>query len=139
MKRVSASEAIADLTDQHLRPETKTCRTDDRYWHLTKPGESYKHAAERVTGKEKLYSHVKFHPDQPVRSLTTIAGTFKHWSERRLFSYKEWIRFGSFPDDYKVKSAKIGQYMIGMSVPPKMTEYVARCVAEQWLQSRGSV
>lgn len=139
VRRVSASEAIADLTDQHLRPETKTCRTDDRYWHLTKPGESYKHAAERVTGKGKLFSHSKLHPEKPACTLRAQPHLFTHWSTRRTFSFKEWIRFGSFPDDYKVKSAKIGQYMIGMSVPPKMTEYVARCVAEQWLQSRGSV
>ena len=28
---------------------------------------------------------------------------------------------------------KIGKYMIGMSVPPRMTEQVARAVCEQWL------
>lgn len=28
---------------------------------------------------------------------------------------------------------KIGKYMIGMSVPPKMTEQVARAVVDQWL------
>ena len=39
----------------------------------------------------------------------------------------------SFPDDYHAKTDKIGKYMIGMSVPPKMTEQVARAVCEQWL------
>jgi len=49
-------------------------------------------------------------------------------------SYREWKRLGSFPDDYHAKTDKIGKYMIGMSVPPKMTEQVARAVIDQWLQ-----
>lgn len=31
------------------------------------------------------------------------------------------------------RTHSIGKYMIGMSVPPKMTEAVARAVANQWL------
>ena len=58
---------------------------------------------------------------------------FKHWSVRRLLTYREWKRLGSFPDDYEAKNDKIGKYMIGMSVPPKMTEQVARAVVTQWL------
>ena len=40
------------------------------------------------------------------------------------------------PDDYQAKTNKIGKYMIGMSVPPKMTEVVARAVCEQWLNAK---
>ena len=58
---------------------------------------------------------------------------FKHWSVRRLLTFREWKRRGSFPDDYHAKTDKIGKYMIGMSVPPKMTEAVARAVIQQWL------
>jgi site-specific DNA-cytosine methylase len=48
-------------------------------------------------------------------------------------TYREWKRLGSFPDDYQAKTPQIGKYMIGMSVPPRMTEAVARAVIEQWL------
>jgi hypothetical protein len=34
------------------------------------------------------------------------------------------------------KTDNIGKYMIGMSVPPKMTEQVARAVIDQWLQPK---
>ena len=51
----------------------------------------------------------------------------------RGLTFRECKRLGSFPDDYKAKSDKIGKYMIGMSVPPRMTEQVARAVCEQWL------
>jgi site-specific DNA-cytosine methylase len=46
---------------------------------------------------------------------------------------REWKRLGSFPDDYATKSDRLGKYLIGMSVPPKMTEVVARAVCAQWL------
>ena len=52
---------------------------------------------------------------------------FKSWT------FADCIRLGSFPDDYQAKNDKIGKYMIGMSVPPKMTEQVARAVCQQWL------
>jgi site-specific DNA-cytosine methylase len=48
-------------------------------------------------------------------------------------NFAEVKRIGSFPDDYKTKTEDIGKYMIGMSVPPKMTEQVARAVVDQWL------
>jgi len=57
-----------------------------------------------------------------------------HWSECRQLTCREWKRLGSFLDDYYAKTDKIGKYMIGMSVPPKMTEQVAKAVIEQWLQ-----
>ena len=56
-----------------------------------------------------------------------------HWAEMRRLTYREFKRLGSFPDDYHAKTDKIGKYMIGMSVPPKMTEQVARAVCQQWL------
>lgn len=52
------------------------------------------------------------------------------------WTYADAIRLGSFPDDYRAKSDKTGKYMIGMSVPPKMTEAVARAVIDQWLQPK---
>lgn len=52
------------------------------------------------------------------------------------WTYADAIRLGSFPDDYMAKSDKTGKYMIGMSVPPKMTEAVARAVIDQWLQPK---
>jgi site-specific DNA-cytosine methylase len=54
----------------------------------------------------------------------------------RSLTYREARRIGSFPDDYQAKTDKIGKYMIGMSVPPKMTEVVARAVCSQWLGVR---
>jgi len=75
---------------------------------------------------------------QPSPTLTATNNQFDLIShdrktEKRAWTFSEYKRLGSFPDDYKAKTDKIGKYMIGMSVPPKMTEQVARAVCEQWL------
>lgn len=75
---------------------------------------------------------------QPSPCLTATNNQFDlisldRKSEKRAWSYGEYKRLGSFPDDYQAKTDKIGKYMIGMSVPPKMTEQVARAVIDQWL------
>jgi len=87
----------------------------------------------RSGSKVKLWNHKKLSSTDPSRSLTAT-DMFKHWNECRTLTYREWKRLGSFPDDYQAKSDKIGKYMIGMSVPPKMTEVVARAVIDQWLR-----
>ena len=63
-----------------------------------------------------------------VKDLSTLA---KELGLSRQAIYDARNRF---PDDYQAKTDKIGKYMIGMSVPPKMTEVVARAVIDQWLQ-----
>lgn len=74
---------------------------------------------------------------QPSPTLTATNNQFDliaadRKTERRAWSFREYARLGSFPDDYQAKTDKIGKYMIGMSVPPKMTEAVARAVIDQW-------
>lgn len=132
---ISASEAISDLqvlTDDEIK-ETAATPTDLRFWSKTKKGESYSDACMRENGKASFFSHFKFNPELPANTLTAQCDKFNHWDVMRSFSYREIKRFGSFPDDYKAKTPTIGKYMIGMSVPPKMTEVVARAVVSQWL------
>lgn len=90
----------------------------------------------KATGKQTGFSIKKL--DGATVSNTLIAtDIIRHWSECRKLTFREFKRLGSFPDDYYAKSDKIGKYMIGMSVPPKMTEQVARAVIDQWLQPNG--
>jgi DNA (cytosine-5)-methyltransferase 1 len=75
---------------------------------------------------------------QPAPTLTATGNSFDLISkdrktEERAYTYHEYKRLGSFPDDYQAKTDKIGKYMIGMSVPPRMTEQVVRAVIDQWL------
>ena len=132
---ISAGEATADLqlTDKEKNEVKLNSKTDIDWWHKTENGKSYDSAVQREGLSPKLWNHVKLDPKNPSCSLAAT-DMFKHWSSRRSLTFREWKRLGSFPDDYEAKTDKIGKYMIGMSVPPKMTEVVARAVIDQWLK-----
>lgn len=135
---ISAGEACADV--QNLSPaeiaETAPYDSDKAWWPKTKPGTHYGHAHRRETGKDRFFTNWRLRGDLPSNTLPASEGSIKHWSECRRLTLREFKRLGSFPDDYAAKSDKIGKYMIGMSVPPKMTEYVAREIARQWFGVR---
>lgn len=131
---ITVGEALSDLqslTDEE-KEHTAPTGLDLRYWHLTSPGRRYLEAATELDGKVAYWNTLKLNPNEP--SPTIVAGDgMKHWSECRAMTFREIKRLGSFPDDYKAKSENIGKYMIGMSVPPKMLEPLARAIADQWL------
>lgn len=131
---VSAGEACADVQDltDSERKDTAHTGTDMRFYNATKPGDSYDVACFRMYGKKSFFNHCRLHKDKPSPTLAAQSDVYNHWSEMRGLTYREVKRLGSFPDDYKAKTDRIGKYMIGMSVPPKMTEQVARAVCEQW-------
>jgi len=132
---VSAGEATSDvqeLTDNEIR-DTAPAPNDLKWWSKTTPGSDYGVAAMKETGKPTGFSIKRLSSSSPSNTLTA-SEIIRHWSQCRLLTFREWKRLGSFPDDYHAKTDKIGKYMIGMSVPPKMTEQVARAVIQQWLQ-----
>ena len=133
---ISAGEAVSDLqvlTKEEIE-DTHPRESDLTWWHKTAKGESYKHAVKEKRGKESLFQHQKLDDRMPSCTLSANNHVFTHWSQCRKLTFREWKRLGSFPDDYQAKTDKIGKYMIGMSVPTKMTEQVAKAVCEQWLK-----
>lgn len=132
---ISAGEATSDLqvlTDDEIR-ETKPSPCDLKWWHLTDKGKGYEQAVIRKGLKAKLFNNKRLDDKIPSNTLPANESTIMHWGVCRKLTYREWKRIGSFPDDYQAKTDKIGKYMIGMSVPPRMTEQVAKAVIEQWL------
>lgn len=132
---ISAGEATRDvqeLTEVEI-DDTKNTPLQVKYWKLTKPGSNFEYAVKSVTGKSSWFNNVRMHKDHPSFTLSSQQHKYHHWERPRFFTFREWKRLGSFPDDYYAKTDKIGKYMIGMSVPPKMTEQVARAVIDQWL------
>jgi DNA (cytosine-5)-methyltransferase 1 len=133
---ISAGEATEDvqvLTALEM-VDTKTGDCAVKWWSKTNPGERFEQATIRAGLRPKLFNWPKLDPQIPATSLaSTNHDKMTHWSECRSLTFREWKRLGSFPDDYHAKTDKIGKYMIGMSVPPKMTEQVARAVIDQWL------
>ena len=135
---ISAGEATDDaqeLTEEEIR-DTAPTPLDLQWWGKTTGGDGggYATAIEREGGKRKAFGSIKLAENRPANTLIANHSQFTHWAECRKLTYREWKRLGSFPDDYQAKTDKIGKYMVGMSVPPKMTEAVARAVIDQWLQ-----
>lgn len=132
---ISAGEATADLqelTAREARSEAMAQRST-LFWEATPEGECMAVGCEKITGKRSWFNNYKLHALRPSFTLSTQEQCFSHWRQPRNLTFREWKRLGSFPDDYHAKTDKIGKYMIGMSVPPKMTEAVARAVIQQWL------
>ena len=130
---ISVSEAFSDLI---IKEEDK-CRLspeNEKLWILTKPGQALDKATLKIKGKPGNWNHKKLHSNQPSLTITA-SGDYSHWNEPRTLTIEELIRLGSFPDDYNFmgNNARLVKYLIGMSVPPKMTEVVAAAVRDQWL------
>ena len=135
---ISAGEATIDvqvLTPVEITECHRKCTDAEYYYHKGHPGENFADIRNRLGDPKRIaFSRVKLDGSRPSNTLTSEA--FKdifHWKSFRNLSMREFKRLGSFPDDYQAKTDKIGKYMIGMSVPPKMTEVVAKAVIDQWL------
>jgi DNA (cytosine-5)-methyltransferase 1 len=133
---ISASEATKDLQvlTADEKESTAPAGMDLKWWHKTGKGDGsgYATATTRETGKRTGFNTIRLDDRLPANTLTA-GDSLRHWDECRKLTLRESKRLGSFPDDYQAKTDKIGKYMIGMSVPPKMTEQVARAVIDQWL------
>lgn len=128
-----ATDDLQSLTVEEIK-ETKISDLAESYWRSTQPGESFEKAYCKATGKKVgWFNAIRLNEKIPSCTLTSNDGSFYHWKDPRNLTIREYKRIGSFPDDYWFETPKIGKYMIGMSVPPKMTEQVARAVCEQWL------
>jgi len=132
---ISAGEATDDVQELTSAEIAETRPTPEalQFWAKTNQGDSFAKAKERATGKANGFGRVRIAEQLPSATLTSNAGDFYHWTQCRRLTLRESKRLGSFPDDYKAKTDKMGKYMIGMSVPPKMAEVVSRAVCEQWL------
>lgn len=124
---ITAGEAVQDC----VGGETHFTAVAKDWWHKTKPGDSF-----AVASGGSYFNSIRLDPSRPANTLPSVDKIY-HWAEPRSMTFREWKRLGSFPDDYHAKTDKIGKYIIGMSVPPKMTEQVARAVIEQWLKPEG--
>lgn len=104
-----------------------------RLYDYVKRGCSFEKAHKKIYGKSGYYSKIRLNQSCTSPTLTSNSDDFYHWDIKRKLTYREWKRIGTFPDDYIAKSENIGKYMVGMSVPPKMTARIAIQVIEQWL------
>ena len=135
-KWITVKDAINDLgkLTPSEKKDTSPTGIDFKAWAKTKEGGCYADYFKKYENRNNAFSHQKMSSKKPACTLTATHDNFTHYNECRKMTFREWKRLGSFPDDYSAKSDKLGKYMIGMSVPPRMTQVVADAVIEQWLK-----
>ena len=135
---ISVGEAAADLQELTAaeRLDTAPPKSYSALWPAVARGSTFSDARLKATGKDGFFATWRIGDNTAAPTLRSQQQHYLHWSECRCLTFREWKRLGSFPDDYHAKTDKIGKYMIGMSVPPKMTEQVARAVVDQWLGAK---
>lgn len=76
----------------------------------------------------------KADPNQPVRTIKASGGAYTgplHWNNR-FFSYGEYKRLQTFPDDYEISGTKqTAVKQIGNSVPPQLARMMAIAIRQQ--------
>lgn len=132
---ISCSDACADIqltADEVI--ETKPAPATQKWWPDTKPGDLFSNTRIRLGHSRSLFCHIRLDESKPANTITSCArSTLSHWSECRKLSLRELTRLSTFPEDYKFKSTNQGAYLLGMSVPPRMMQFVATEVIKQWL------
>ena len=105
-----------------LTPETKAL------WSKVKAGESLA----KAHPKGFRFNAYVADPKKPTHTLAASGDAVPiHWKSARRFTGAEMCRVQSFPDDYNFCGVDPG-YVMGMSVPPFMTQRVALEIGRQW-------
>jgi DNA (cytosine-5)-methyltransferase 1 len=136
-RHISTGEACADVqvaTEEDAIEDSLVAEaTHQRFWAKARKGQSYRNVASRTVGKVSWFNFIRLDDRKPAPTLAASSHNYAHWSELRLLNCMEWRRLGSFPDDYAANRPHTLKYLIGMSVPPRMMQYVASEVRKQWL------
>lgn len=121
-----------------LNPSTQKYK----HWHAAKRGEQFLKTRKRLGLSYSHFNMYRCSWNRESPCLTTSPVLF-HPDEPRCFTDKELYRISSFPDDYKSTKLKgnkgktIAQYLTGMSVPPRLMEFIASAIGRQWFDMTG--
>ena len=82
----------------------------------------------------KHFSRQKLHADKPGHTLRKDVLGYWHPEKFRPLNLNEWVRLGSFPDEFKWTDKKNACHCIGNSVPPNLMKAIALHVKGQILE-----
>ncbi len=116
-KLISFAEATKDLPPDNV--ENATERQKDLYDRISQ-GRGFKD----IFGGNSFFNNTRIRPDNPIPTMTAHRDLY-HPEIKRLLNTAELIRCQTFPDDYDFLK-RHSWYFLGMSVPPKMMEGVAK-------------
>lgn len=107
--------------------DSNTTKTAKKYWHLTKPGNSFSTVA-----NGSFFNWIRLDRFKVANTIPAQTNYTYHSCICRPLNKQEIMLIGTYPTDYNFINLK-PNYLIGMSVPPVMTAQIAKQVYEQWL------
>jgi DNA (cytosine-5)-methyltransferase 1 len=107
--------------------DANTTATALKYWHLTKPGQSFSTVA-----NGSFFNWIRLSNEKVANTIPAQTNYTYHSEVCRPLNKYEYCLIGSYPMDYNFLKLK-PEYLIGMSVPPLMTGKIAEQIYKQWL------
>lgn len=129
----------------HSRETMESNRLRGRFANLLNdipPGLNYSFYTEEMGHPNPIFAWrskfsdflYKADPNTPVRTIKASGGAYTgplHW-KNRFFTYEEYKRLQTFPDDYEISGNKqIAVRQIGNSVPPQLARMLAIAIRQQ--------
>ncbi|MGO4940966.1 DNA cytosine methyltransferase [Fundicoccus sp. Sow4_D5] len=139
----------SDLVENHFYPQMSDL--DKQIISYVKPGGNYMDVPDHVPsqrirnfkktgGRTTCYGRLS--PDKPSYTINTFfnrpnVGCNIHYTENRLITVREALRFQSFPDNYVINSkTKRGYHtIVGNAVPPLLADSIAKEVKKHFMSN----
>ena len=112
-----------------IEPNTEEKLISDKLkelWYKVKPGKSFS----TVHPKGHCFNMSTVNPRLPSRTVTATQGLV-YWNKPRYLNSYEIKRIQTFPEDFNFLNTD-PCYVMGMSVPPFMTQRVALEIYKHW-------
>ena len=126
-KPISCKTAFEGITSESfVKPIGPAARA---LWHKVKPGQSLS----KAHSKGYFFNYGMLNPNQPSPTILANSG-MTHWQSPRTLSAEENKRLQTFPEDFNFLKSD-PRYVMGMSVPPFMTQRVALEIYNHWFKT----
>lgn len=125
-----------EVASDDAKPMDRTTRS---YWlmkyHMIDSDRAIGDINERLFNKPSSFNTaiIRFNEVYP----TLVSGGNDYREDLRMVSNTEFVSVSTFPQDYDFNGNTV-RYVCGMSVPPRMMEYIANEIYKQWFSKKGS-
>lgn len=121
-----------EVASKNAKPMNKDSKA---YWlmkhHMIDSDRNMGDINERLFGKQSSFNTaiIRFNEVYP----TLVSGGNDYREDFKMVADEEFVSVSTFPQDYDFNGNSV-RYVCGMSVPPRMMEYIAREIAKQWFR-----
>ena len=121
-----------EIASKNARPMRKTMKAYSLMKNYMTPSDiSIGTINKRVKGKESSFNSVIVRLNKVCPTLTS--GGSEYREDLKYMMPEEYVNASTFPQDYDF-NGNPHKYVCGMSVPPRMMEYIAKEIEKQWFR-----